>query len=614
MRRFNFLIVSFLCLFGAAGIALADAKVEQQPMGPDGDSLGCSVSPHGGHVAVLVAKGSRFDVLLDGVEGPKIEALQYAIYGSPYQSGSSWGGQIPVLFSNGGEHSAYIGKVGDEYIVVEDGKEIARGPNKGNGANITVPLEFSAGGKHLFYMDIDATGRYRVVVDGKPGPSTGFPQPLIVSPDGEHYAYGGFVNSNIGNGVPNWAVVDGRQVNYIGDMQYTGRGVLLSTLRTPDNNSVLCLNGKPDIKANSINPMWMSPDGREIAMIITPKSGDPSFLSVNGKIVPETQGVPVGYVYFSPDGRRYAALCNTKTGSKFMIIDGKKSEEYQDIPHEIGSSVEESHWTFMTGVVPVPITSVRPSVPGFTGDSSRFVYVATQGGRQFLVVDDQESNGFQQILPVLSLAGGRVGAIAIAPNGKQHVIIDGKDQEPGPPAVAGGGPTRCYCLTFTPDGTRYAFISGATLVVDGLALPGIASGQKYVFSPDDKHIAYMSSDGGYTSVFLDGKIVDNSPSAGQTGRIFFSPDSQHLFTLKTMNLQAMGTKDSVLLTVDGKPATHYSDNGLGGASTCNFDFNSDGVLSFAARTDSNFRLFHVTPAADANISTMLAAAPAPKNK
>src|SRR5665213_1797939 len=166
MRYFRATVLGVFGILGlTASLASAQAKVEQQPLGPDGDSIGCSISPHGGHVAVLAIKGSRFVVLLDGVEGPKIEALQPAIYGNPFQTGANWMGQIPVLFSNDGAHSAYIGKVGDNYIVMLDGKELARGPMVANGgAMINLPLTFSAGGKHLFYMDTDA-GKYRVVVD-----------------------------------------------------------------------------------------------------------------------------------------------------------------------------------------------------------------------------------------------------------------------------------------------------------------------------------------------------------------------------------------------------------------------------------------------------------------
>jgi hypothetical protein len=110
-----------------ATLALADAKVEKLPLGPDADSVGCSISTLGVHAAVLAAKGSRFVVLLDGVEGPKIEGLQPSIYGSP----SSSGGPLPVLFSNDGSHNAYIARIGDEYVVFEDGKELSQTSHSG---------------------------------------------------------------------------------------------------------------------------------------------------------------------------------------------------------------------------------------------------------------------------------------------------------------------------------------------------------------------------------------------------------------------------------------------------------------------------------------------------
>jgi Tol biopolymer transport system component len=472
----------FLGVLGAAALsasaASATVKVEELPLGPDGDIVGCAVSPHGGHVAVLANKGSRFVVLLDNVEGPRIDALLSGVYSGPAGVGTYPNGQIPVLFSNDGSHSAYIGKIGDEYVVMEDGKELCRGPFVSNGmSNMTVQLTFSPGGKHLFFMNFDG-GKYHVVVDGKPGPPTGISQPLIISPDGEHYAYGGFTNSSLGNGVPNWAVVDGQQVNYVGDMQYTAKNVLLSTLPF-QGNTLLLLNGKPSIKAYGINPIWISPDGAQIAMMITPTSGQPPIFSVDGKTIPLDQGMSVGYLYFSPDGKRWAALCNDRTGSKCMMIDGKKGEMYQSIANQSPAADYYQRWTWVNGKTPASSSDVGIAVPGFTADSSQFVYVASQGGRQFMVVNEDESNGFssqQTLAPILSPVGHRIGVIGVAPNGKQHVILDGQEKEYGPPNGAGGIPGRINYLTFTPDGTRYAMINGPHLVVDGVALGGTNPG------------------------------------------------------------------------------------------------------------------------------------------
>ena len=460
-----------------ASLAHADAKVDEQPLGPDGDSIGCSISPHGNHAAVLAAKGSRFMVVIDGVEGPKIEGLMPNIYGNLMQTGTTWQGQVPVLYSNDGSHSAYIAKVGDDFVVFEDGKELYRGPESAsNGSNVNIPLEFTNGGKHLIFEMVDETGKFHVVVDGKPGPASGEPPVgLIVSNDGDHYAYGGFQNTNLGNGIPNWAVVDGRQVNYFGDnMQYTGKNVIITTVGV-DGGTGLLINGKPELKAQLITPIWLSPDGSQIALEITPNNTDPKILAINGKEIPDATGLNVTKVFFSPDSKRWAALVQTKTGASFMIIDGKKGEEYQTIPQDISNIADNrQHWNWLHGNDPVSNADVTPPVPGFTADSSKFVYVASQGGRQFMVVDDDESDPFDasvSLAPILSPAGNRIAVMGNTTNRQERVIIDG-DAKVFP--SAGNGPQRCFCFTFTPDGTRYAYIHAQYLMVDGVQMPGSA--------------------------------------------------------------------------------------------------------------------------------------------
>ena len=284
MWRLNSLIVSFFSLFGAAGIALADATVDQQPLGPDGQLFGGSRSPKGNHLAIFAAKGSHYQIIMDGVAGPKIDNLIFNIAGDQYRAGDMWGNMpIPVIFSKDGAHWAYMAKQGDEYVVMLDGKELARGPINTRNLGSSLNLTFSANGQHLFWSDDDAQGNYVIVVDGKPGPATRTLPQLVLSPDGTHYAY---VNYNR-DGTGAWAFVDGRQVNYFGDIvQYTAKNILVSTMHTPDNNNILLLNGKPEIKANSFRQMTISPDGKQMAMIITPQPNAPSFLTVNGKQVP----------------------------------------------------------------------------------------------------------------------------------------------------------------------------------------------------------------------------------------------------------------------------------------------------------------------------------------
>jgi hypothetical protein len=222
-------------------------------------------------------------------------------------------------------------------------------------------------------------------------------------------------------------------------------------------------------------------------------------------------------------------------------------------------------------------------------------------------VDDQESNGSQnmgRVSPTLSLTGNRIGWVAVAPNGKQHLIIDDKDHELAP-FNAPGVSMRVTCLTFSPGATHYAYLYGPNVCVDGIAQPGLISGPKYVFSPDDKHIAHEAVIAEHWCFVIDGKIVDKD--APVADHAFFSPDSRHIIWVAQGNLQAQGTKDTRMLYVDGKPVAHYSESG-GGLAT-NFEFSSDGILTFVARTEDNFRRFRVTLPTDTDVSTMLAAAP-----
>jgi len=57
----------FVLLGVVTSMARGDPQLTQEPMGPDGDSLGCSISPGGAHVAVLANQGSHLAVFFDGV-------------------------------------------------------------------------------------------------------------------------------------------------------------------------------------------------------------------------------------------------------------------------------------------------------------------------------------------------------------------------------------------------------------------------------------------------------------------------------------------------------------------------------------------------------------------
>jgi hypothetical protein len=584
-----------------------DPKVNQEPMGPDGDSLGCSISPGGAHVAVLANQGSHLAVFFDGVAGPKIDALQVNTSAAGrYPPPTFWAGQVPIVYSDDGSHWAYMARIGDEYVVMADGRELARGPLTGTQVAV-LPLSFSAKGHHLFYSDLDAAGGYHVVVDGKPGPAARILPSVVMSPDGDHYAYVGEY-SNAGVGL--WSFVDGRRVNYFGDhLQYSGRGNLVSYVNLPDGVGFV-LNGKPEIKAMRIDPLWMSPDGAQIAMVVTQNQATPSVLVVNGKPVDGTQGLTVEKVYFSPDGKRWAALCDKKTGTKFMIIDGKKGADYATIPSNSVPSDNMLHWRYVSEEPnPSDFSPYQLPTPGFTADSSKFVYAAGTAGRQFVVIDENESNGYQSampIVPVLSTTGHRIAYFGDAPNRRQHLVVDGADTELGP-QFASGTTNRLMQLTFSPDAAHFGVLQGTTLNVDGVLQPGVTI-DTYVFSPAGGHVAYLAAVANKQSLVVDQKVV--SDKAGAVKSIFFSPDGDHVYWFSQGNWASLGTKDSYMLFVDGKPATHFQPalNGY----ILRKNFSADGSLNFVALTDGDARRFHVS--SETSLGALLAAAPPIKAK
>ena len=76
---------------------LAFAGIDAQPLGTDGVSSGCAIGVDGKHVAALISKGSRFAVVLDGVEGPKIDALLQNLLGGQTGVASYWTGNTPEI-------------------------------------------------------------------------------------------------------------------------------------------------------------------------------------------------------------------------------------------------------------------------------------------------------------------------------------------------------------------------------------------------------------------------------------------------------------------------------------------------------------------------------------
>ena len=94
-----------------------DPKVESQVLLPPEPGMQYSISPKGLHLAAVVLRGSRQVLVHDGVDGPRFDRVLTL---------SSRSNGVKVAWSDDGARFAYHGKLGQEYVIVVDGKEVSR--------------------------------------------------------------------------------------------------------------------------------------------------------------------------------------------------------------------------------------------------------------------------------------------------------------------------------------------------------------------------------------------------------------------------------------------------------------------------------------------------------
>jgi hypothetical protein len=386
-------------------------------------------------------------------------------------------------------------------------------------------------------------------------------------------------------------------VKFLGEqLQFAPSGALASRI-VDGGTTTLVLNGKPALRAVSIDATWFSGAGNRMAVSLMPTPGSDRILHVDGKEVPAARGADIASFFFSPDGKRWAAVCRKymPTPAQFVILDGAKQPEYSTIFD-------------------------APMPPRFSADSSKFLYVAQHGAQSFVVVEDEESDGcaFLATTPLFSPVGSR---LAWAPGSSdattQLLLVDGEPVA-GAPRAAGD------TFRFSPDGARWAFVgrlpgSGTMdLVVDGVALPGAtttfvgadaidAELRYFRFSPDGKHVARVAldvRDRARSGMWVDEKLV-RATALPQVNRPTFTPDSRHFFCASLEPRD--GANPRYVVSVDGRPAAEHEMSSLDNAPGA-WEMNADGTLVYLGIVDGALTRFRVAPPADSNVETMLAAA------
>jgi hypothetical protein len=661
----SFLRISVSVLSAALAVIMGpalggDINVEQQEVAPTSAEVKYAVSPHALHLAAATLRGSRHVMLIDGVPGPKFDELVW-VKGEQFQAftqmthhqakdGTMDVFNAPIAFSDDGIRFAYVGRQGNEFVIMVDGKEFARGAYTSSAIE---SLSFTPGGKHLRYIEELKTAegtKRRLVVDGQKGSPTSNLRASSISwsGDSEHHAY---IIQSYEHGYH--LVVDGHedppeldlarkgaQFGWKYQPVFTGDSAHLITIRYVDRPDPRPKKPYEKEKKNiSVPAVFLdktliveapvSLARQQYKLIADPEEvsvapAGQNFLSVfdiggssyglffNDRAVAEARRIDS--IAWSQDGKRYAAECNTDHESEFMVIDGKKEPDYR----RVSPLRNPEYW--------------GPS-RAFTADSSKSVYSAATD-RAFLVVENEESDGYAQINDLtLSKQGAHIGFIAADNDRKQLLVVDGKALEPR---------STLRDITFTPNGSHYAALSGEDNKARKLMVDGIEQPQTYgsdlalysfssdagrsrhiAFSDDGLHFVYVSQlaptgqdSKPHRAVCLDGK--GEIPCGGALINPFFTPDNRHLVWIAWDGYNVT----SYSIYVDGKEAAHFESPpipyGLGGVTAKVGDFfarspdaaqmGSDGTLTLIAPVDNVIKKIRVIPSSETSLATFFAQA------
>ncbi len=580
-------------------ISRGEMKVADLVVGPAMNDVVYVVSPVGGHVAAGMMKGSRFFVAVDGVEGPKVDSVMMVLPAtgvvSPGDPKAGLPGytakpivQTPVVFSENGKRFAYMARVGQEYVVVVDGKEQRRFP-VASGAQVR--MQFTGPDAKMFVMNVSGTsGLFEVWVDGEQKPSLDSNVVMIFNRDGTRYAY---IATPDANDRKNTAlVVDGKIAAYAGtEPRFTADGKRVLTLSSTGKEQTLLVDGTPAVKATQISRVFIAPvDDKIVTVISKPAQGGQHYVCVvDGKEVPATEGTDIPYVAFSPNGKRWAARCRNIVGAPITWLatdDGKKGQEYNGINDD--------------SII-------------FSGDGSRLVYVAVSGSKLFAIVDDKESDGFNYNLKAgfspdgkKVYYGGRQDQATVT----RSLVVEGK-------AYRGDSNFNTESIKFSPDSSRWGALGSGlqaggptglqaveNFLLDGQLVPGFTVAN-FTFSPNGKHVVFY---GQRRSDSVNGLFLDEGkPLKLNTGRgrpAIFSPDGNHLYW--TTILQDPATnKPKHFVYADGKEIAKFDNVALGNFETDPgaWQVEADGTLDVVGVVGENVVRYRVTPGEDSSVAS-----------
>lgn len=240
-------------------------------------------------------------------------------------------------------------------------------------------------------------------------------------------------------------------------------------------------------------------------------------VQVDRQVLCRLPGELIGPLLFGPTGRQAVCAVHLPTGGWAVLQDGRLIGNYDGKDPVV--IIPESHRSGLD------VT--------FSEDGHHYAFVGTRKGRHIPVIDGAEKPSAERIGEIALSPTGNSHAYVAMDHGRSRLIRDGKEVAWNADRIAG--------LLHSPDGRRLAWISespGFSLFLDGRQLTprqgddpkAFQEIQRFRFSPDSRHYAYIQGAGPDVRVVQDNSVVANFKeiSGGIVQDIEFTPDSKRL--------------------------------------------------------------------------------------